>query len=70
MMTSSDHAKDYRARLESLRLEHRDLDEIIGRLAREAGVDDLQLKRLKRRKLHLKDQIALLESRKIPDLKA
>lgn len=69
-MMNSNHTRDYRARLESLRLEHRDLDEIISRLAQHAGVDDLQLKRLKRRKLHLKDQIALLESRTIPDLKA
>ncbi|MDX1606019.1 MAG: YdcH family protein [Candidatus Competibacterales bacterium] len=62
--------KDYSARLESLRLEHRDLDEVIARLAKEAGVDDLQLKRLKRRKLFLKDQITHLESQSIPDLKA
>ncbi len=69
-MISSKNPKDYRARLESLRLEHRDLDDIISRLAVQASVDDLQLKRLKRRKLHLKDQIAMLESKTIPDLKA
>lgn len=71
MMTMSNDAhKDYHAKLEALRLEHRDLDEVIGRLAKENGVDDLQLKRLKRRKLFLKDQITLIESRMIPDLNA
>lgn len=70
IMSSSHEAKDYRAKLEALRVEHRDLDEVINRLAKETGVDDLQLKRLKRRKLFLKDQITLLESKMIPDLKA
>ena len=67
---NSDADKDYQAKLNALRLEHRDLDEVISRLARENGVDDLQIKRLKRRKLMLKDQITLLESRSIPDLNA
>ncbi len=62
--------KDYQTKLEALRLEHRDLDEMIARMSKEAGVDDLHIKRLKRRKLFLKDQIALLESRAIPDLEA
>lgn len=62
--------KDYQAKLNALRLEHRDLDEVINRLVKESGVDDLQIKRLKRRKLMLKDQIAMLESRSIPDLNA
>lgn len=59
-----------RLRLVELRLEHRDLDEVIQRLSEAAGVDALQLLRLKKRKLLLKDQIARLESKLIPDLDA
>ncbi|HET9033020.1 MAG TPA: DUF465 domain-containing protein [Dokdonella sp.] len=56
--------------LTALRLEHRELDAMIGRLVLDPGNDELELKRLKRRKLHLKDTIAILESRLIPDLDA
>ena len=49
-------------RLRQLRIEHRDLDDIISRLTMDFKVDELQMKRLKRRKLLLKDQIARLES--------
>jgi hypothetical protein len=57
-------------RLRQLRIEHRDLDDIISRLALDFNVDELQLKRLKKRKLMLKDQITRLESQLIPDLNA
>ena len=57
-------------RLRTLRIEHRDLDDVISRLQLDLRVDELQLKRLKRRKLVLKDQIARLESELIPDLNA
>ena len=57
-------------RLRQLRIEHRDLDEVISRLSLDLHVDQLQLKRLKKRKLLLKDQIARLESELIPDLNA
>lgn len=57
-------------RLRTLRIEHRDLDDIISRLVMDFKVDELQMKRLKRRKLLLKDQIARLESQLIPDLNA
>jgi hypothetical protein len=57
-------------RLRSLRSEHRDLDDVISRLSLDFNVDELQIKRLKRRKLMLKDQIARLESQQIPDLNA
>jgi len=53
-----------------LKEEHRDLDAAILRLAEDPGVDQLQLRRLKKRKLKLKDWIANLESRLIPDLDA
>jgi hypothetical protein len=57
-------------RLRQLRIEHRDLDDVISRLSLDFNVDQLQLKRLKKRKLMLKDQIARLESQQIPDLNA
>jgi len=57
-------------KLRSPRIEHRDLDDVITRLQLDYSVDELQLKRLKRRKLMLKDQITRLESELIPDLNA
>jgi hypothetical protein len=55
-------------KLHELRSEHRDLDTVITRLADGGGaIDQLQLVRLKKRKLLLKDEIAWLESRLIPD---
>jgi hypothetical protein len=57
-------------KLRQLRIEHRDLDEVISRLSMDIHVNELQLKRLKKRKLALKDQIARLESQAIPDLNA
>jgi hypothetical protein len=57
-------------KLRQLRIEHRDLDEVIARLSMDIHVDELQLKRLKKRKLVLKDQILRLESQLIPDLNA
>lgn len=57
-------------RLRSLRIEHRDLDEVISRLQMDIHSDEVQLRRLKKRKLLLKDQIARLESQAIPDLNA
>jgi hypothetical protein len=56
--------------LRELRIEHRDLDDVIGRLTMDLYVDELQLRRLKKRKLLLKDQIARLESELIPDMNA
>jgi hypothetical protein len=57
-------------KLRQLRIEHRDLDEVISRLSLDMHIDELQLKRLKKRKLALKDQIMKLESQLIPDLNA
>jgi hypothetical protein len=57
-----------KARLEALRSEHRDLDEVIDRLAEAAPFNQLQLQRLKKRKLALKDMIAKLESQLLPDI--
>jgi hypothetical protein len=57
-------------KLRQLRIEHRDLDQVIARLALDIHVDEVQMRRLKKRKLLLKDQIARLESQSIPDLNA
>ena len=57
-------------KLRELRIEHRDLDEVIARLSMDIHIDELQLKRLKKRKLALKDQIMKLQSQLIPDLNA
>lgn len=56
--------------LAELRSEHRDLDGAIEQLASVIRTDELQLKRLKKRKLRIKDLIAQLESKLIPDLGA
>jgi hypothetical protein len=56
--------------LVELRIEHRDLDAVITRLAADPAGDELQLKRMKKRKLRLKDMIAYLENKLIPDLDA
>ncbi len=58
------------AQLVELRLEHRDLDIAIARLTADTGTDDLALKRLKKRKLRIKDMVAYLENQLIPDLDA
>ncbi len=57
-------------KLRALRIEHRDLDQIISRLAMDIHIDEVQMRRLKKRKLLLKDQITRLESQSIPDLNA
>ena len=54
-------------RVVELRQEHRDLDTVIERLAADIQADELALKRLKKRKLQLKDQIAWIENALIPD---
>ena len=57
-------------RLSELRLEHKALDQAIAQLVEQPQSDDLQVRRLKKRKLLLKDTIAWLESQQIPDLDA
>ena len=56
--------------LRELRIEHRDLDDVIHRLQMDLYVNEVQLRRLKKRKLMLKDQITRMESELIPDLNA
>lgn len=64
------HQDPRRMRLAELRVEHRDLDDVIARLLEGPYIDQLQVRRLKKRKLLLKDVIAHLESELIPDLDA
>lgn len=55
-------------RLVELKTEHRDLDDVIARLAERQPFDQLQIQRLKKRKLQLKDAISQIESRLLPDI--
>jgi hypothetical protein len=57
-----------KAKLAALKTEHRDLDEVIARVAERAPFDQLQLQRFKKRKLLLKDQISKIESELLPDI--
>ncbi|HTO81155.1 MAG TPA: DUF465 domain-containing protein [Methylomirabilota bacterium] len=59
---------ELRRKLEELRQEHRDLDDVIARLQEAAPFNQLQLQRLKKRKLSLKDQMTKLESKLLPDI--
>ena len=63
-----DETEDMQERLVSLRLEHRDLDDVIARIVDDAPINQLQIKRLKKRKLMLKDEITSLESKILPDI--
>jgi hypothetical protein len=58
----------YRAQLELLKVEHRDLDDAIAALRQLGSVDQLQIARLKKKKLVLKDQIMRLEDQLVPDI--
>lgn len=53
--------EEIKQKIKGLNQEHRDLDDVIARLAENSVQDDLQLRRLKKRKLMLKDHIAMLE---------
>lgn len=64
------NVEDIQRRLIELDVEHRDLDEVIDRLVQEGHTDQLQLRRLKKRKLQLKDHIALLKMQLVPDVPA
>lgn len=58
------------SKLEELRLEHRDLDDVIHRLQKLGAIEQLQMQRMKKRKLKLKDEISRLEDQLIPDILA
>ena len=59
---------EMRVKLEELRSEHRDLDDVIQRLLETSPFNQLQIQRLKKRKLALKDQMTKLESKLLPDI--
>ena len=67
-MSSTEDPAKIAAQLVELRTEHRDLDEAIARLVAQTGFDELAIKRLKKRKLRLKDQIAIIEDTLLPDI--
>lgn len=59
---------ELRKRLATLRVEHRDLDAAIDALLASGSTDQLQIARLKKRKLQLRDQIAAVEDELLPDI--
>lgn len=59
---------EIRRRIELLRMEHRDLDAAIDALRATGSTDQLQLARMKKRKLRLRDEISILEDQLIPDI--
>lgn len=69
-MTENLDIDNLRSHLQALLVEHRDLDEVINRLTQSPPSDQLLLQRLKRRKLLLKDRIAVLERMLTPDIPA
>ena len=64
----NDHDAGTRARLALLRTEHRDLDDAIEALRAAPAQDELQIARLKKRKLRLRDEIAAAEDQLVPDI--
>ncbi len=67
--TDLDH-EQLRSKLEELKLEHRDLDDVIHRMYMTGGMEQMQLQRLKKRKLKLKEMIVKIEDELIPDILA
>lgn len=67
---SDDEIADIRARLHELQTEHRDLDQVIAHLVTNPPPDDLLVRRIKKRKLLLKDRILQLEQMLVPDIPA
>jgi hypothetical protein len=64
----SEEVRELRANLVKLKQEHRDLDSAINALEESGRADQLQLKRLKKKKLALKDEIARIEDQLLPDI--
>ena len=60
--------EELRRKIETLKTEHRDLDDVIARIGEDGTIDQLRLQRLKKRKLALKDEVARLENKLIPDI--
>lgn len=69
-MVETEDSAELRARLHAMQVEHRDLDEVIARLSLAPPADELMMRRLKKRKLMLKDRIAVIERMLEPDIPA
>jgi len=69
-MIATADVETLKVRVNQLYIEHRDLDDVISQLSQSNARDQLQLQRLKKRKLYLKDQIAMLERQLTPDISA
>ena len=67
-LTSEPGQEALQHRLNELRSEHRDLDDVIARISESQPFDQLQVQRLKKRKLGLKDEILQLEAELLPDI--
>ncbi len=67
---TEEERREIEQRIAELELEHSDLDDVIGRLSETPAQDQLQLRRLKKRKLFLKDLLARLRDKHIPDILA
>jgi hypothetical protein len=63
-------SEEIKRRIVELQVEHRDLDDAISRLAQQSGVDELTLRRMKKRKLQIKDAIVQLQMQLVPDIPA
>ena len=70
MKLDDEQRENLKRRLEELRTEHRDLDDVIARVTEEAPFDQVRVQRLKKRKLMLKDQIFMLQRQLVPDIPA
>ena len=66
----NDEIEEIKLRISELQVEHRDLDAVIARLSEDSYPDQLQMRRLKKRKLQLKDMIAKLAEQLVPDISA
>lgn len=69
-MVHTEDTESIKRRIVELQVEHRDLDQIIGMLIAQPGFDQLQIRRLKKRKLQIKDSITLLQIQLEPDIPA
>jgi len=69
-MIHTTDVESLKVKIHQLHIEHRDLDDVIFRLSQSPAQDQIQLQRLKKRKLFLKDQIAMLERQLEPDIPA
>ncbi|HXV09474.1 MAG TPA: YdcH family protein [Burkholderiales bacterium] len=69
-MIHTTDVESVKVKINQLQVEHRDLDDVILQLSQSPAQDQIQLQRLKKRKLFLKDQIALLERQLEPDIPA